>query len=183
MKKEIAVFAGGCFWCMESVFSYLDGVVDVKNGYSGGYLENPTYEQVSYGHSGHYEAVKIEFDALSISYKELLKTFWLNIDPTDNQGQFCDTGNQYKTAIFYLNEEQRCLAEKSKQIIEISNLFLKPITVKILKFEKFYVAEEYHQGYHKKCPMDYKQYYNLSGRISFFKKHRDKLKNVLDNLL
>ncbi len=169
-KIEVAIFAGGCFWCMEAAFDKIDGVLSIECGYTGGYLENPTYEQVCYGHSGHYEAIKIIFNAQKISYEKLLEIFWTNIDPTDKEGQFCDTGNQYKTAIFYTNKEQKIAAERSKRKVEQSGVFNKPITTLILPAQKFYKAEEYHQKYYKKCPQDYAIYHNLSGRASFGKK-------------
>jgi len=167
---EVAIFAGGCFWCMEAAFDKIEGIISVECGYTGGYSKNPTYEQVCYGHSGHYEAIKILFDTQKVSYDRLLEIFWTNIDPTDRQGQFCDTGEQYKTAIFYTNKEQRAMAEKSKSKVEQSGIFDKPVSTLILPSQQFYRAEEYHQKYYKKCPQDYSVYRNLSGRSSFEKK-------------
>ncbi len=166
---EAAIFAGGCFWCMEAAFDKVYGIFSVECGYTGGYLKNPTYEQVCYGHSGHYEAVKVLFNPKKISYEKLLEIFWTNIDPTDKEGQFCDTGNQYKTAIFYTNKEQKTAAEKSKRKVEQSGVFNKPVTTLILPAQQFYKAEKHHQKYYKKCPQDYAIYRNLSGRASFSK--------------
>ncbi len=173
-KREIAIFAGGCFWCMESAFDKIDGILNTECGYTGGYLKNPTYEQVCYGHSGHYEAVKLIFDPKIVNYKELLKIYWLNIDPTDKKGQFCDIGEQYKTAIFYTNTKQKILAENSKKFIETSGIFREPIATKILPADTFYKAENYHQKYYKKCPVEYREYYNVSGRVSY--------KNIVNKL-
>jgi peptide methionine sulfoxide reductase msrA/msrB len=164
---EVAFFAGGCFWCLESIFEKTEGVNKVTSGYSGGYEKNPTYEKVCYGHTGHYEAVKVFYDSRKISYERLLEIFWKNIDPTDPEGQFCDIGSQYKTAIFYLNNYQKQRAEKSKRIIEDSGIFDKPIVTRIDAFLNFYEAEDYHQDYFKKCSLEYAAYYNTSGRVTF----------------
>ncbi len=174
-KDEIAIFAGGCFWCMAAAFEKVNGILSVECGYTGGYLKDPSYEQVCYGHSGHYEAVRMHFDLDITTYQKLMEIFWTNIDPTDSKGQFCDVGNQYKSAIFYVNEKQREIANQYKKEIEKSSIFNKPIATLVLPYEKFYKAEEYHQNYHKKCPFDYKIYYNLSGREPFFK---DRMKNL-----
>ncbi len=176
---ETAIFAGGCFWCMEAAFDKISGVLKTECGYTGGYTDNPTYEKVCYGHSGHYEAVRILFDAQGVTYKRLLKIFWINIDPTDRYGQFSDTGEQYKTAIFYTNLKQKILAEESKRIVEESHIFNKPVTTKILPADTFYKAEEYHQKYYKKCPAEYLRYYNTSMRVSF-KPISDKLAEFLN---
>lgn len=166
---EKATFAGGCFWCMEDAFQGVEGVVEVTSGYTGGQKENPTYEQVSTGKTGHYEAIQITFDSSKISYEELLNLFWRQINPTDEGGQFADRGSQYRTAIFYQNPEQKTSAEKSKQELEKSRIFDKPIVTKIIPFTKFYKAEEYHQDYSSKKTLQYKLYKKGSGREDFIK--------------
>lgn len=162
MKK--AIFAGGCFWCIEAAFEELDGVIEAISGYIGGDKENPTYEEVSSGTTGHYEAVQVIYDPSKISYEELLDYFWKHMDPTDVKGQFVDKGSQYRTAIFYLNETQKKLAEESKERLEKSGKFDKPIATKILPASEFYKAEEYHQDYYKKKPIQYQRYKRGSGR-------------------
>lgn len=166
---EKAIFAGGCFWCMEPPFEQLDGVVDVAAGYTGGDNEMPSYEDVSSGITGHVEAIQITYDPSKISYSELLKVFWQQIDPTDTGGQFADRGSQYKTAIFYLDENQKRLAEKSKEELEESGKFDKPIATKIIKASEFYEAEDYHQDYYKKNPLKYGSYKVGSGRSQYIK--------------
>ncbi len=166
-KYEIATFAGGCFWCVEETFEDLDGVLEAVSGYTGGFVENPTYEQVCSGNTGHYEAVQVIYDPEKITYEELLKFFWKTIDPTDSEGQFADKGSQYKTAIFYHNEEQKRIAEESKRKLEQSGLFNKPIATEIKPATKFYKAEEYHQDFYKKSPERYYPYKELSGRKKF----------------
>ena len=166
-KYQIATFAGGCFWCIEEAFESLDGVVEAISGYTGGFVENPTYEQVCSGNTGHYEAVQVIFDPQKITYEELLDFFWKNIDPTDEGGQFADRGNQYKTAIFYHNEEQKKIAQKSKEKLEKSGLFDNPIVTEIKPASKFYKAEDYHQDFYKKSPDRYYTYKELSGRKRF----------------
>ncbi len=172
MKQDItqnkstkkAIFAGGCFWCIEAAFEELDGVIEAVSGYIGGDKENPTYEEVSSGTTGHYEAVLVIYDPSKISYEELLDYFWKQIDPTDEKGQFFDKGSQYRTAIFYLNETQKKLAEESKKRLEKSGKFDKPIATKILPASEFYKAEEYHQAYYEKEPIQYQRYKKGSGR-------------------
>jgi peptide methionine sulfoxide reductase msrA/msrB len=173
-KRGKATFAGGCFWCMETPFEKLDGVVDVISGYTGGNTENPTYKEVSSGGTGHVEAVQVIYDPNKITYAELLEVFWKQIDPTDPDGQFVDRGRQYRPAIFYHTEEQRKLAENSKKELERSGIFQKPITTEIRNATTFYRAEEYHQDYYKKNPIRYKFYRYNSGRDRF-------LKNTWDN--
>jgi peptide-methionine (S)-S-oxide reductase len=158
---EIAIFAGGCFWCMEPPYDAEEGVKETISGYTGGDLKNPSYEQVSAGGTGHAEAIKIIYDPKKISYERLLEIFWKNIDPTVANRQFCDTGTQYRSGIFYLNEKQKLSAEKSKQNIE---KILKPIYTEITKFKEFYPAEDYHQDYYKKNPLRYKYYRSACGR-------------------
>jgi methionine-S-sulfoxide reductase len=159
-----ATFAGGCFWCMEAAFEGIDGIVDVISGYTGGSKENPTYQEVSTGKTGHYEVIEVTFDPNKISYDELLDIFWKNIDPVDDKGQFVDKGSQYKTAIFYVDDEQKKLAEKSKKNLMDSGKFDKPIVTKILSLDIFYPAEEYHQDYYKKRTIQYQIYESGSGR-------------------
>ena len=169
LKK--AVFAGGCFWCMVKPFDKYNGVISVTSGYTGGDLENPTYEQVCSGKTGHREAVCIVYNDKLISYDKLLEIFWGAIDPTDDGGQFNDRGEHYKTAIYYFDEEQKKLAEESKQKLDESKLYSKPIVTKILPLKVFYQAEEYHQNYYKKNPEHYNRYYRGSGRFNFVKKN------------
>ena len=164
-----AVFAGGCFWCMESPFEKLDGVINVLSGYTGGDTENPTYEEVCSGTTGHAEAIEITYNPKKISYKELLDVFWKQIDPTDSSGQFVDRGNQYRTGIFYINEKQRKTAEKSKEELNNSGIYNKPVVTEITEFEKFYPAEDYHQDYYKKCSVKYETYRYGSGRDRYLK--------------
>ncbi len=162
-----ATFAGGCFWCMEPPFEKLPGVASVTSGYTGGPEKSPTYKAVSYGRTGHVEAVEVKFDPTVISYDYLLEVFWRQIDPTDDGGQFADRGKQYKTAIFVHDEAQRKLAEASKRELEKSGVFKKPIVTPIREAEAFYAAEEYHQDYYKKNPTNYKRYRRGSGREGF----------------
>ncbi len=162
-----ATLAGGCFWCMVHPFEVLDGVLDVKSGYTGGHLADPAYEDVVSGKSGHLEAVQITYDPEKIDYSEILEVFWRQIDPTDSGGQFVDRGEQYKTAIFYHSEAQRLAALKSKEKLNRSGIYGKPIVTDIRKFSRFYEAERYHQDYHKKNPMNYRQYRIGSGRDRF----------------
>jgi peptide methionine sulfoxide reductase msrA/msrB len=164
---EKATFAGGCFWCMEPPYDNLDGVVSVLVGYTGGSVQNPTYEEVSTGTTGHLEAVQITFDSSKISYANLLKVFWRNIDPTDPYGQFADKGSQYETAIFYHDDRQKELALGSKKELAASGKFSDPIMTKIRPAEQFYPAEEYHQDFYKNHPLRYKNYKVGSGRAGF----------------
>lgn len=170
-KREKATFAGGCFWCMVKPFDQWDGIHEVISGYTGGHVENPSYEDVKSGESGHYEAVEITFNPDIFPYEEILKIYWQQIDPTDDEGQFFDRGPQYRTAIFYHSEEQKVKAEQSKQILEESGKFSKPIVTKILPATPFYPAEEYHQAFYKKNPEKYKQERIESGRDAFIEKH------------
>jgi peptide-methionine (S)-S-oxide reductase len=163
-KLAKATFAGGCFWCMEPPFDKLEGVVATTSGYTGGSVPNPSYEQVSYGGTGHLEAVEVAYDPAKISYEKLLEVFWSNVDPTDAEGQFCDRGDQYKTAVFFHDEEQRRLAEESKQKLVDSGRLKKPITTPIRPATAFYAAEEYHQDYYEKNPIRYKFYRSRCGR-------------------
>ena len=169
-KTQTAVFAGGCFWCTESDFEKVDGVVEVIPGYTGGSSANPTYEQVSAGGSGHVEAVKVVYDPDRLTYAQLLQVFWRHVDPTDGGGQFVDRGSQYRSVIFYSTGEERNLAEASKQNLAASGRFGKPIATEILPLGEFYPAEEYHQDYYKKDPINYRDYRSGSGRDQFLKK-------------
>lgn len=173
---EKATFAGGCFWCMVKPFDSYDGIEKVVSGYTGGTVPNPTYEQVCSNATGHYEAVQITYDPEKFSYEQLLDIFWLNIDPTDEEGQFFDKGSSYQTAIFYHNENQREKAEKSKAALDASGRFPKKIATKILPASEFYEAEEYHQDYYKKNPGHYNRYFVGSGRANFVENNR-RLKN------
>jgi peptide-methionine (S)-S-oxide reductase len=159
-----ATFAGGCFWCMEPAFDKLEGVKSVVSGYTGGHKTNPTYEEVSSGATGHAESVEITYDPAVISYSKLLDVFWHNIDPTAKDRQFCDTGSQYRSAIFYHSEEQKRLAEASKKALEQSKRFPGPIYTEIVPATAFYPAEEYHQKYYQKNPIRYKYYRYSCGR-------------------
>ena len=170
INAETATFAGGCFWCMETPFEKIDGVINVVSGYTGGQTENPTYEQVASGKSGHLEVIQIAYDPAKIAYEQLLDIFWRQIDPTDGGGSFVDRGVQYRSAIFYHTEEQKQTAEKSKAGVATSGRHNGPIVTKIIKYNKFYVAEEYHQNYYKKNPIRYKFYRYNSGRDQYIKK-------------
>ena len=167
---EIAVFAGGCFWCVESSFEGIDGVLDVISGYTGGHIDNPTYEQVTSGTTGHYEAIQVTFDPDIITYPELLKIFFQQIDPTDPDGSFVDRGSQYSSVIFYQNDTQKKEAVTTIEKINRSTLFNTPVATQVLKFKTFYDAEMYHQDYHKKNPIRYKFYRSGSGRDRFIEK-------------
>jgi peptide-methionine (S)-S-oxide reductase len=163
-KTETATFAGGCFWCMTPPFEKLDGVISVTSGYTGGRTVNPTYEEVSSGGTGHAESVQIVFDPSKITYTRLLDVFWHNIDPLARDRQFCDVGEQYRSAIFYHGDEQKRLAEASKSALEQSHRFKEPIVTEIVAASTFYPAEEYHQDYYKKNPVRYKFYRYSCGR-------------------
>lgn len=168
---RVATFAGGCFWCMEASFEAIDGVIEAISGYAGGRFENPSYEQVIRGQTGHLESVQVYYDPDLVSYEELLEVFWRRIDPTDSEGQFVDKGSQYQTAIFYHDDEQKSLAEINKEQLESSGIFDNPIVTEIRPYTTFYKAEEYHQDYYKKNVLRYKTYAELSGREDFFEKY------------
>jgi peptide-methionine (S)-S-oxide reductase len=157
-QNAMATFAGGCFWCMQSPFDAEPGVVETIVGYTGGHLESPTYQQVSAGGSGHLESIRIIYDPAVVSYERLLQIFWHNIDPLDPDGQFCDKGPQYRSAIFYHDGEQKKLAEASKKQIESSGSLTGSIATEIISASSFYPAEEYHKDYYKKNPLRYKFY-------------------------
>lgn len=159
-----AIFAGGCFWCEEAVFDDVPGVISVTSGYTGGTRPNPTYEEVSAGGTGHAESVKVVFDAAKVSYEKLLDLFWHNVDPLTPNAQFCDHGSQYRSAIFYTDETQKRLALASKDALEKSGRFKQPIVTEIVAATTFWPAEDYHQGYHKKNPLQYRFYRFGCGR-------------------
>lgn len=171
MQYKLATFAGGCFWCMVPPFDSMDGVITITSGYTGGFVENPTYEQVCTKSTGHFEAIQIEYDPNKVTYKQLLGIYWRQIDPTDAGGQFNDRGSSYKTAIFYHDEEQKKLALESKEILQNSGLFNKKIQTAILPSSKFYPAEDYHQDYYKKNPLNYQACHYASGREEYLKQH------------
>ena len=171
----IATFAGGCFWCVESVFEKVPGVKDVVSGFAGGKKENPLYKEVSSGSTNHVEAIQISFNPTEVSYKALLDVYWKNIDPTDSKGQFVDRGAQYRPLIFFHDETQKKEAEKSKLELSKSGIFKTPITTEIVKYSTFFKAEEYHQDYYKKNPIRYWFYSSRSGRDDFLKKTWGKL--------
>ena len=168
-NTEKAYFGGGCFWCMEPPFEVLDGVLEATSGYMGGETENPTYEQVSMGNTGHVEVVEIEFDPNIITYSELLEVFWRNIDPTALNYQFADVGSQYRTEIFTVGSQQMEEALNSKTDLENSGKFDKPIVTAITEAPTFYIAEEYHQDFYKKQSARYQIYAEASGRKGFLK--------------
>jgi methionine-S-sulfoxide reductase len=169
-RLEKATFAGGCFWCMEPPFDKLNGVISTTSGYAGGNEIMPTYEQVSSGRTGHFEAIEIVYDPEKVSYDKLLDVFWKNIDPTQENGQFADIGKQYRTAIFFHDDNQQKLAIASKEQLDKSGIFKKPVATEILPAGKFYPAEDYHQDYYLKNPVRYKYYRFGSGRDHFLNK-------------
>jgi peptide-methionine (S)-S-oxide reductase len=159
-----AYFAGGCFWCMEEVFEKLEGVLSATSGYMGGTVSNPTYEEVSAGRTGHAESVEVVYDPAKVSYQKLLDAFWRNVDPITPNAQFCDHGNQYRSAIFFQTEDEKRASDASKQAIEQSRRFKEPIVTQIVLAPQFYPAEEYHQDFYKKNPIRYKLYKYNCGR-------------------
>ncbi|MDJ0626374.1 MAG: peptide-methionine (R)-S-oxide reductase MsrB [Candidatus Caenarcaniphilales bacterium] len=167
---KVATFAGGCFWCMEAPFEKVSGIKKVISGYSGGDETNPTYEQVSSGSTGHLESIQVFYDPNEIDYSTILDVFWKQVDPTDNGGQFVDRGKQYGTAIFYHSNQQRTLAQNSKDALEKSGKYSSPIITPILEFKSFYPAEDYHQNYYKKNPLQYHYYRFGSGRDKYLNK-------------
>lgn len=187
-QYEKATFAGGCFWCMVSPFEELPGIISIRSGYTGGHTENPTYKEVCTETTGHAEAVQIVYDPTIFPYTKLLELYWQQIDPTDEGGQFYDRGSSYRTTIYYHTEEQRELAEISKQEVAASGRFDKPIVTPIEPAQTFYEAEEYHQDYHKKNTGHYKRYRKGSGRDAFINEHwstkldKSDLKNKLSEI-
>jgi peptide methionine sulfoxide reductase msrA/msrB len=182
-KYHKATFAGGCFWCMESSFEEIGGVVAVISGYTGGKEVNPTYEEVSAGSTNNAEAVQVTYDPGKVGYSTLLDVFWQNIDPTQKDGQFADKGSQYRTAIFYHNDQQKSEAEVSKKALAQSGKFDKPIVTEIVAASAFYAAEDYHQDYYKKNEEHYKSYRFFSGREPFLKKVWGQANKTKDKLL
>lgn len=170
MSQEVAIFAGGCFWCMVHPFDQWPGVISVESGYTGGHVMNPSYEQVKTGMTGHTEAVKITYDPAIISYQKLLEVYWSVIDPTDLAGQFVDRGSSYRPEIFYTTPEQKELAEQSKEHLDLSQRFSKPIVVPITEATEFFVAEDYHQDFYKKNQTHYQRYRQGSGRDQFIER-------------
>jgi len=170
-NEEIATLAGGCFWCMESPFEKVQGVVQVISGFAGGKEINPTYKEVSSGKTGYRESIQVYYDPQVISYPEILEVYWRQFDPTDDGGSFHDRGFQYTSAIFYMNQEQKEVAEKSKKELDKSGIFDKPVVTKIIKYTTFYPAEDYHQDYYKKNPERYHSYREGSGRDQFIMAH------------
>ena len=164
VEEKVAIFAGGCFWCVESDFDYVRGVIRTISGYTGGISENPTYRKINEGGTGHREAVQIHYDANHITYAQLLEIFWRSVDPTDKGGQFCDRGETYQTAIFVTTDEERRLAEASKARIDRQGILGAPIVTTIEQASKFYPAEEYHQDYYLKNSIRYKFYRVSCGR-------------------
>ena len=163
-----AYFAGGCFWCMEEAFEKVDGVLEVISGYSGGTTKNPTYKEVTYGKTGHFEAIEIKYDSSKVNYKDLLNTFWINIDPFDANGQFCDKGYSYRSVVFYSSDTEKNLIENS--LIRLEKRFNKKIVTYVRKFDKFYKAEEYHQDYYVENFINYLRYKKGCRRVKTLEK-------------
>ncbi|MFT5571194.1 MAG: peptide-methionine (S)-S-oxide reductase [Cryomorphaceae bacterium] len=164
VHQKTAVFAGGCFWCIEADFEKLDGVSKVVSGYTGGAAETANYKTVSYSETGHYEAVQVHYDPSSVKYSELVEYFWRHVDPTNDRGQFCDSGSSYLSAIFYANDEEQSIVEKSLNSLRDNKPFADPIVTFTGPAKPFYLAEDYHQDYYKKNPIRYKYYRNGCGR-------------------
>lgn len=177
-SEKKAVFAGGCFWCMQPVFDQKSGVVSTAVGYTGGKKENPTYEEVSTGKTGHIEAIEVTYDPSKVTYADLIETYWRTIDPTDQGGQFSDRGTQYKTAIFYRDEEEKRIALESKEKLAKSGMFKRPIATEIIEASPFYPAEGYHQKYYLKNFDHYERYKVGSGRAGFITRMWGKEKEV-----
>ena len=165
---KTAYFAGGCFWCMEESFEKVDGVLSVTSGYSGGTTVNPTYEEVTYGDTGHFEVVEVKYNSEKIKYEKLLGIYWVNIDPFDEKGQFCDKGYSYRSVAFYALNSEKILIDKSIKLLE--KKFNRKIVTYVRKFEKFYKAEEHHQDYYKENFINYLMYKNGCGRVKILKK-------------
>ncbi|MCO4329487.1 peptide-methionine (S)-S-oxide reductase MsrA [Staphylococcus hyicus] len=167
----LATFAGGCFWCLVKPFDSYEGVESVISGYSGGHVENPTYEAVCSDTTGHVEAVQIEYDPNQISYTQMLDIYFKTFDPTDNNGQFFDRGDHYRPVIFYHNDEQKALALAKIQALNAAKIFDKPVNTPVEPYKNFYPAEAYHQNYYQKNPLHYAQYQLGSGRKAFIDRH------------
>ena len=166
-ERQTAIFAGGCFWCVEADFEKVPGVLEVISGYTGGHTVDPSYKDVSSGTTGHVEAVEVRYDPQVVSYDRLVEYFWHHVDPTDGDGQFVDRGEQYRSIIFYHGEQEREIAERSKAALDASGVFSRPIVTEILPVSDFYTAEEYHQDYYRKNPIRYRFYRFASGRDQF----------------
>lgn len=175
---EVATFAGGCFWCVEKAFEEVPGVVEAVSGFSGGEVENPSYKQVSSGKTDHTETVQVHYDPEVVAYAGLVQAFWRMMDPTDDEGQFVDRGQQYRPAIFYHDAQQKRIAERAKRELEASGRYDDPVVVEIVPFEAFYPAEKYHQDYYKKNPIRYKTYTFYSGRYQFVEEHWGEYQDV-----
>lgn len=175
-----ATLAGGCFWCTTSAFHDIEGVLEIESGYTGGQSQNPTYEQVCSGTTGHYEAVRITFDPALISYTRLLYLFFRQIDPTDRDGSFVDRGSQYQSAVFYHNDNQKKAALSIIEKINNSNLFARPVATKVVPAQPFYLAESYHQEYHRKNPVRYKYYRAASGRDIYIEQNRQDYNQIFN---
>jgi len=169
MRNEARHLCGGCFWCTEAEFDKREGVVSAVSGYTGGQVERPSYKQVCSGKTGHVEAVEVRYDPAKVSYDDLLEIYWMHVDPTDAGGQFADRGPQYRSVIFYHDEEQRRAAERSKAALDASGIFDRPIVTEIRPAAAFYPAEDYHQDYHRTCSINYKLYRAGSGRDGFIR--------------
>ncbi|RLC22386.1 MAG: methionine sulfoxide reductase [Deltaproteobacteria bacterium] len=180
-KTELATLAGGCFWCVESAFEGRDGVLDVISGYTGGHTDQPTYQQVTSGSTGHFEAIQLTFDPDIITFQELLKIFFQQIDPTDSDGSFVDRGSQYSSAIFFHNDTQKKESVKTIERINTSKIFNAPVATQVLEYKGFFEAEAYHQDYHKKNPIRYKFYRAGSGRDNFIKKNWKNRDQIFDS--
>ena len=165
---KTAYFAGGCFWCMEEAFEKVDGVLEVISGYSGGTTKNPTYKEVTFGKTGHFEAIEIKYDSTKITYKDLLGAFWVNIDPFDANGQFCDKGYSYRSVVFYISDEEKKLIKDSIKTLE--KRFNKKIVTYVKKFDKFYKAEEFHQDYYVENFINYLRYKKSCKRVMILEK-------------
>lgn len=163
-RLSSAIFAGGCFWCVESDFDKVDGVIETVSGYTGGEIANPTYKQVSKENTGHYEAVKVTYDPDLVSYDTLVEYFFRHVDPTDPYGQFCDKGDSYRTAIFVNTDDERAVAEAEIAEIETSGVLKDPVVTRVIQAETFWLAEDYHQNYYKKNPLKYRYYRASCGR-------------------
>ncbi len=170
MTLQKAYFAGGCFWCMEAPFEKTEGVTSVDSGYVNSKIQNPTYEMVSEGNTGAYEAIEVVYDPAKIGFEDLLNVYWTTIDPTQTDGQFADRGTQYLPAIFYQTKEEKKIAEESRKILDESKIFKKPVTVSVVSFQNWTRAEEYHQDYHTKNAEHYNRYSFGSGRKSFLER-------------
>jgi peptide-methionine (S)-S-oxide reductase len=177
-KERVAIFAGGCFWCMEGPFDKLEGVLSTISGYTGGHTENPSYEETSSGTTGHYEAVEVVYDPAKVSYQQLLNVYWKNVDPFDAHGQFCDKGPQYRAAIFVMNEEEKVLANKSKAALQERLNGKATVVTEILPAQKFYAAEDYHQNYYINNPIRYKYYRYACGRDKRLEQVQESIKSA-----